>query len=193
MCFYFQTGDILAFAGRGWVSRRIALQTCTPCQLLRGRWISHVGICAAVDSRSEAYLFESTTMVDEPCAITGNRIDGVQAHWPDRRVAKCEGKVWLLRTRKHLAAAVRRRLGRFLQSCLGTPYDVPQALLSGTWLLNLTEFDAEDTSKLFCSEYVRLALEDAGIVADTNASIWTPARLVRELVQIGLYQITRIK
>ena len=108
----FEPGDLLLFAGRGLESRWIAAVTCSPAQLLAGQWFSHVGICAR-DPHGRVLLWESTTLCDLPCEITGRKIHGVQAHLPCDRLAHYDGAAWRLRLARARHAERRRKLATF--------------------------------------------------------------------------------
>ncbi len=94
----FAPGDLLFFSGRGFISAVIKAFTCWPWDWFRPSWrcVSHVGICAAYNG--ELYLFESTTLCDQPCAITGKKRAGVQAHKPEDRIASYDGHVFHAKT-----------------------------------------------------------------------------------------------
>ena len=186
---YFQPGDLLFFAGRGWESRFIAGVTCSLWQMLRGQFISHVGICATYDRK--VLLFESTTLTDLPCAIQQKAVSGSQAHEPNHRIDKYDGKVWRLRLneRDKLKERDSHRLSTYLSSTIGRPYDYAGAPLSGTKIIRLVRGLYQDTDILFCSEWCTAALKDVGKMNhDVNASTYSPARLARDLQYWGTYQ-----
>lgn len=178
-------GDVIAFAGRGPLSRAIAWKTCSWWQLLRGRWISHVGIVAPYFGRP--LLFESTTLTDLPCEFAGWPLEGVQAHAPRDRLERYEGRAWRYRLRKPLP--IRSSLTKRLVKRLGIPYDHRQACLAGThYLKRIEALDRFDGEALFCSELVTLVLIEIGVIAiDTNPSIWTPAGWCRWAEQTNTY------
>ena len=171
----FLAGDVIAFAGREWASRAIALGTCKFSQLLTGRWISHMGVIAPHDG--QALLFESTTFTDMPCAIREERVNGVQAHNPYQRLAQYEGRAWIMRPRKRVSEAQAEALAAFCLGSINAPYDYRQAVLSAVphWIKRLG-WIAPDQSLLFCDELVSMALMDAQIIGhDYNPSKATPA------------------
>jgi hypothetical protein len=186
----FQPGDLLLFAGRGFESRFIAAVTCSPAQLLAGQWFSHVGICAR-DPHGRVLLWESTTLCDLPCEITGRHARGVQAHLPSDRLAHYDGAVWRLRLaeRETLCEAESLRLTDFVLSEIGRPYDYEGAMISATWRLRFCRRLYPTLDKLFCSFYVLAALKDIGKVdKDLNPRAYSPARAARELMYWGTYQ-----
>lgn len=185
----YEPADLLFFAGTNWESRVIALATCSPWQLLKRQWFSHVGIIAPYHDR--LLIFESTTLCDEPCEIQKRRVHGPQAHEPAGRVASYRGKVWRLRLdpREKLARAQALRLSDYCASKIGDGYDYDGAGVSGTRLLRLARFLRPSLDKLFCSEYALGALRDVGVVdKDINAASYNPARLARDLQWWGTYQ-----
>src|SRR5262249_55067699 len=133
-------------------------------------------------SANAALLFESTTLCDVPCALTGKRRAGVQAHDPAARVAGYDGRVALLR----LAPAWRLNkdetalLHKWLMHVASEPYDLCGALLSGTRLFKWTALmPYPDLGSLFCSELCAAALMRLYRMPLANPSLYNPASLVR--------------
>ena len=179
-----QPGDLVAFAGRGPVSTLIQLFTCS-------RW-SHVAVCCRWSGR--LLLVESTTLSDQPCAILGRPVNGVQAHDPLERIDRYPGQVWHcpLADHERLSDRESRRLTAFLLARLGTGYDARGAIESGTrWWKRRWWAPGEDLATLFCSELCSSALEHVRRFPLVNASDFTPAGLIREAVRIGVYQPPR--
>jgi len=202
-----QTGDIVAFSGRGRTSLTIQLATCSS--------VSHVGCvaavpawqlrdlagCRVVDVAAEQLatwdeaplLFESTTLSDLPCAITGKLIQGVQAHRPGDRVQSYLGSIWRYRLtdawrETFLALDGPRRLTGHLLARIGTQYDGRGAILAGTRVVkHWWAWSKADRSSLFCSEYLASVLQHVGLFPISNASQITPAGLIRTLVAAEVY------
>lgn len=151
-------------------------------------WASHVGIVCVF--RREVYprrgmlLVESTTLCDEPCQITGKKINGVQAHRPETRIAGYAGRVWLLRpSAKHpLSHGDMWRLADAAKRWIGTPYDTAGAIRSATDL----PADGDDTA-IFCDALVYELLAEIQKVPPADSKQYTPASLVRLLVKSGQY------
>lgn len=186
----FQAGDLLLFAGRGLESRWIAAVTCSPWQLLAGQWFSHIGICAR-DPHGRVLVWESTTLCDLPCAITGRKVRGTQAHLPSERIDNYDGAAWRLRLaeREALCDAESLRLTDFVLSEIGRPYDYEGAMISATRRLRLCRRFYPTLDKLFCSFYVLAALKDIGKVdKDLNPRAYSPAHAARDLMYWGTYQ-----
>jgi len=188
----FHAGDVIVFAGRGWISRLIALGTC-PLQLLLGRGDSHIGICA--DYCGRVLLFESTTLSDMACEITGKRMRGVKAVDPRRRIEGYKGKAWILRPAEDQRADLDRSpaaaatLSEYLVDRVGVPYEQFNTLvIAGSRYLKRSWLFRQDASRLFCSEMVALVLERIQWIGRSNASTYTPNSLARKLVYEGTYQ-----
>ncbi|MGE4136427.1 MAG: hypothetical protein AB7E98_12015 [Pirellulales bacterium] len=186
----YQPGDVIVFAGRGLVSRTIALTTTTWGQFVRLQWVSHVGICAQVN-RYGLLLFESTTLVELPCVIQGRLVRGVSAHCPIERVDSYQGKVWRLRLDPHVRFDAKRSGGltRSLMSNLGKPYDARQAIMSGVPWVKRSSWTRPDRRAMFCDELVSTALIDAEIVprGTYNPSAVAPGWVVWNLIDKGFY------
>ena len=187
----FQPGDLVFFAGRGLESRWIALVTCTPWQWAQRTPFSHVGICARdPHNRGRVLIFESTTLCDLPCAITGKKEKGVQAHFPSERIRNYPGKVWRLAPTIHYALKWQQgaRLTDFLMSEIGKPYDYEGAMISATNWLRLCEWMYPTLDKVFCSYLCMAALKYCEMVdKDLNPRAYSPARMARKLPYWGLY------
>ena len=198
----FEPGDLVLFYGRDLSSRVIEWATRGP---------SHVGIVCShalvvppsgggagkppeggttSGTTSGALLFESTTLCDEPCALTGKRLAGVQAHDPASRIEGYLGQVALLRLTRawRLNLSEVGLLHNWLMHVASEPYDLPGALLSGTRLFKWTALmPYPDLGSLFCSELCAAALMRLHRMPLANPSLYNPASLVRELRRCGTY------
>ncbi|MHB1033263.1 MAG: hypothetical protein ACYC35_05050 [Pirellulales bacterium] len=201
----FRSGDLLAFSGRGCLSRWIQIGTCskwshvggiawTPkrqLQNLRRSGVLDVPEARLADWRDCYLLYEATTLVNLPCRITGRPIRGVQAHQPAERLAGYDGRAWRLRLDPdwRLSAEESTRLTAYLVSKIGRRYDERGALLSGTRLLKRHWWwGRADLATLFCSELWAGALERIGRLPIENPSTFSPAELIRAMVFHGVYQ-----
>jgi hypothetical protein len=207
---HFEPGDLVIFYGRDFSSRVIEWATRGP---------SHVGIVCphevendATESRNRKrdarpdaggfatlppkggpanmLLFESTTLCDEPCVLTGKRTSGVQAHEPVSRIASYPGDVAFLRLmpawRLHSREVV--LLHDWLMRVACEPYDLRGALVSGTRLFKWTALmPYPDLESLFCSELCAAALMRLHRLPLSNPSLYNPASLVREVRRCGTY------
>ncbi len=199
----YQAGDILLFSGRDPVSRWIKLWTLSK--------FSHVGIVAEVDeatigrAKSDGVklpspmpvlprhlVFESTTLMESPCLITGESINGVQAHDPYSRVIGYPGKVWRMRLTKDFALDPyeKRHMATSLLRYIGTDYDTKGAVKSGSRWLKEKFWPNPDLRTVFCSEYVARSLQVVGRLPLLNPSGLTPGGLYKRLKKSGVYQPT---
>jgi hypothetical protein len=180
----FEPGDLLIFYGRDLSSRVIEWATRGP---------SHVGIVCPLPARvkeDNLLLFESTTLCNEPCVLTGQFIEGVQAHEPASRIAGYPGEVALLRLMPAWRLNEREAalLYDWLMHVASVPYDLRGALLSGTRLFKWTALmPYADLESLFCSELCAAALMRLHRLPLSNPSLYNPASLVRELRRCGTY------
>ncbi len=189
---YFTPGDTLWFCGRGFESRLVGLWTASLKQLWHGQLISHCGVIA--QHRGKIKHFESTTLNDMACDEARRLVRGVQVNDPHKRIMGYSGRVYLARPRKPLSVEQSQLLTASCQAFLGTPYDMPGALLAGThWLKR--HFDA-DRTYAFCDEFMSFVLMDAEKITEGlyNPSEKTPAWLARWLVRMGIYKpLVRLK
>jgi hypothetical protein len=173
-----KAGDLIGYSGRSWISYGVNLATGG----LPGWGISHVGILAhAPDGR--LLLFESTSLDNPPCAITGKPIHGTQAHPFEDMTREYDGRVYHYPFYRQLFADEDARLTEFLLDTIGTPYDMLGAFRSAGIGLSFVEslFRPANLETIFCSEMVAAAYAVIGLHATTNVSRWSPNRLVRHL------------
>lgn len=161
-------GDVIAFGGYGFVSRTIKKITRFP--------VSHCGVVLSTSVGSGISLvqiMESTSL--------GDGFAGVQVTRMSDRVRLYDGDLWWLplspENRESLDVTA---LTSFLLAQRGKEYDAPQAIGSA---IDIIPDQREDLDKLFCSELVTAALEEASILNGINASEQTPA----DVCQFGIY------
>jgi hypothetical protein len=143
-----------------------------------------------VVKETRALLFESTTLCDEPCVLTGRRRDGVQAHDPDQRIASYRGAVSRMRLTRawRLSGHEIGILREWLRSVASEPYDLRGAIISGTRLFKWSALmPYPDLASLFCSELCAAALMRLHRMPLENPSAYNPASLVRVLRRCGTY------
>ena len=181
---HFEAGDLLIFYGRELTSRVIEWFTLGP---------SHVAIvCPHGDDGP--LLFESTTLCNEACVLTGQPVKGVQAHEPWSRIAGYPGAVARLRLMPawRLSSRETELLHRWLLHVADEPYDLRGAILSGTRFFKWTALMRyPDLDSLFCSELCAAALMRLHRLPLTNPSLFNPASLVREVRRCGTYAAPR--
>ena len=167
-------GDIICFGGKGSVSSVIK-------KITRSN-VSHVGTILQVNVPTINSFFinqiiESTSLGDGEAGVKINRMSD--------HIKNYNGDMWWLKlneeTRSELHIPI---FYRYLLSQVGKPYDAPQAILSA---LDIIPDSKENFDKLFCSELVAAALEEAGIFKDINASEITPA----DVCKFGIFSDVR--
>jgi hypothetical protein len=180
----FKPGDIIGYSGQGWISTIINLGSYG----LPWNGLSHVGIVGWKSRGGGHLVFESTSLCDIPCEITGLRVKGVQAHTIEDSVREYRGKVWHYPLYRSLYNHEIGRLVASLTKAVGVPYDVKGAVRAGGVGLSALEalLRGQDLSLLFCSEFVAAMLACTGVFPTTNASRWSPNRLVRTLRRHGI-------
>ena len=178
-----KAGDVIGFSGESWVSFLINIGTYG----IPFWGVSHVGVMAhAADGR--LLLFESTTLEDVPCEISGVCFNGTQAHSLEKIVARYKGKVWHYPLCRPLYENEDKRLTEFLMGTLHTPYDAMGAFRSAgvgfSWFESCLR--EQDLHHIFCSEWVAAAFTNIGIFQTDDAARWNPNLLVRTLRHKGL-------
>ena len=173
-----KAGDVIGFSGRSWISA--AINVGTYAIPLFG--ISHVGIMAH-DDKGRLLIFESTSLDDLPCEISGEVFTGTQAHKLEDIVRVYKGRVYHYPLYRPLYPNEDERLTQFLMETIHTPYDMMGAFRSGgvglSWFESLLR--PQDLSTIFCSEWIAAALAVVGLFQTSNASRWSPNRLTRRL------------
>lgn len=170
----FEPADLLAFCGRSWSSRAIALATCKFSQLFRRQWISHLSIVAEHEGTLKNW--ESTSMCPLPCDIQGKRVSGVQCHDLVEELAAYPGVVWLLRLRDPLNKLQREKLAKYCLAQIGKPYDWQQAGMAWTpHVVKRWGWITASDSHLFCDEFCNFCLFHLRIRGDFNPSKVSPA------------------
>ena len=171
-------GDVIGFSGRGWASALINVGTYG----IPFFGLSHVGIMARVPD-GRLLLFESTSLSDLPCVLSGESFVGTQAHELREAVAAYPGKAYLYPLYRPLYRNEDGRLTQFLMETVHTPYDLMGAFRSAgvgiSWIESL--FREQDLTSIFCSEWIASALSIIGVFPTSNASRWSPNKLVRHL------------
>lgn len=180
-----RAGDVLCCWGTDPLSVAISGYTFGP---------SHVGM--VLDFWPHGLLLvESTTLLDTPCRITGQHVAGVQANEIGPRIAAYRdngGRVecW----RPAAGFTLTRQQLDFLatlayEELLGRPYDVAQAIGSGTHILKRRlqrwGLAGGDTRRFFCSELVATLLMRVGLMKVDNPSDYSPAKLRGEIKRTG--------
>ncbi len=171
-------GDVIGFSGRGWASALVNIGTYG----IPFFGISHVGIMAKA-SDERLLLFESTSLSNLPCALSGENFVGTQAHVLSEVVASYPGRVYHYPLYRPLYPNEDARLTQFLMATVHTPYDLMGAFRSTGVGISWIEswFREQDLTEIFCSEWLASALSMIGIFPTSNASRWNPNRIIRHL------------
>jgi len=171
-------GDVIGFSGRSWSSAFINIGTYA----LPFFGISHVGIMSKA-SDGRLLLFESTSLSNLPCALSGENFVGTQAHVLADTVAAYPGRIYHYPLYRPLYRNEDTRLTQYLMETVHTPYDLMGAFRSAgvgiSWIESL--FREQDLTTIFCSEWLASAFSIIGVFPTSNASRWNPNKLVRHL------------
>jgi hypothetical protein len=159
-------GDMLSFSGKGFVSELIKLRTGSP--------ISHVaGVYGNYDSipgqPPQVLIMESTSICDQPDAISGEVIKGVQMHSLQTRAAMYEGDIFWHQLKHPLRDDQWERMTQWLNEkhSKKTKYDTRQAIMSVIDWVDVFGFASEkDFSELFCSELIAAWYQKGGLISE---------------------------
>lgn len=166
--YMFQSGDVLGFVGRGWLSAFINLVTFGIPRVS----ISHVGLI--IVEENDVYVVES---------LLGKGV----VKRPYSESVRGE-TVYLYPLSRETYAHEDRRIRRVANSIVGVPYSERKAFWAGGFLTHIIGYWTmrENSRGLFCSEAVSLVLSEAGPLSTGSFSSWSPNRLVRHLVRAGI-------
>lgn len=171
-------GSIVGFSGKDLAANIINVMT--------GGWphwgLSHVGILSYHDEYG-LLLYESTTFNKTPCVIQKKLFSGAQAQYPSNKVFDYDGRVWLYPPRVPLRPWETKNLQTYLNSTVGTPYDMIGAIRSGGNLFNWLEskLHKENKARIFCSEWCAAAWDSFERFDTDKMSRWNPNRYIREM------------
>jgi len=195
-------GDVLACYGTDVVSRIISLGTSSLLAPRGTRFApSHVAIVAEIDG--DRLWCESTMHSERECILSRRLVRGVQVHYAEDRVrdyVERGGRVVVFRLSPidaltHEEQKTITQIIRDFVSVQAT-YDTIGALISGTRIFKrtrliplLSNWLPIDLDALFCSEMIAAILQRAGRMNRDNPTKFSPANLVRTLVNQGTYKI----
>lgn len=189
-----QPGDILACYGHDWPSWLISFFTASlrrPSQLRLGP--SHVAMVAEHPRRGLIWV-ESTSMCDRPCIFRGKPVSGVQAHYPENRISDYLAggghvELWRLNDYWKINPMEPWEAVRGFFDDREIRYDMRGAITSGTRILcRVLSWLETDIERLFCSELLATVLMHMHRLPLHNATMYNPARLLRHLHRINVYQ-----
>jgi hypothetical protein len=182
-----QPGDIIGFSGNGWPSVLINLASYG----IPWWSLSHVGIMG--EHEGKLLLFESTTLNDDSCEVTGQLHKGSQAHSLAKKLATYKGKIWHYPLYRRLFDHERERLNAFLAATIGLPYDAIGAFRAGglgfSWIES--KLREADLHSLFCSEWCAAAHAEIGLFPTDNGSRWNPNLFCRTQRRMGILKKPR--
>lgn len=166
-----QTGDVIAFSGRGLFSQIIKLRINCP--------ISHVGIVVRSNDTTGLFadsvlLLESTTLTKGLDADGMDVIKGVQMRWLSQVVESYDGDVSIYQLKNYPTPENEKKMIDWLREkkFQKTAYDYKQIAYLGFKTKNLKD---NENSTLFCSELVAKCLQKLGILSeDYHPSLMTP-------------------
>ena len=178
-----QTGDVIAYNGRGPLSTVIRWVTGYP---------THVALVSRTqdtDGKTRIQCIESTSM-----KIGGDRIIGVQRTYLSERVQNYKGDIWWLPLKSSLSGSIKRRQDYFdnlLQARDGSRYDFLGALREGWSNIFPRLFPIKDVDKrFFCSALVAYVLSNMGILPGRiNHRTVSPRELCRFKIYAHAKQI----
>jgi hypothetical protein len=154
--------------------------------------LSHVAMLAQNPETGFLSVWESTSSSPLVCEVRRNLVSGVQCHAVAGWVNAYPGRVYhyALRPEHRLDAERAAELGRWWYTRVDAGYD-----RLGAWrardlplraLLRLLGLGREDLHLMFCSEGCAAAWRAAGVWEPPDASAWSPNRLARTAVEVGL-------
>jgi hypothetical protein len=178
-----KAGDVLAFGGTDLPSEvvRLATRSC----------FVHVAIVFANDPNfatqnphnDSILIVESHIDASLPSVGTGKAALGVQMQWLSQRLVTYDGKLWWSPLTVPLSAQGILTMQTWLRQMESEqiPYDFTQAIEVGVAAFTQAQRQLLcDSSALFCSELVTMALQLAGALDDSiNPSAQTPADVMQ--------------
>ncbi len=181
----YRPGDVIGFSSCGCAGLAINV-----CSLGLPFWdLSHVGLVGWHPEKPSLLVYESTGLINTPCAVTGQVINGVQGHRLHSRIRSYRGHVWHYPLALPLPDWHARLMSQWCIRHLGRDYDEMGAFrVRDTPLgwLRRRLFGEEDLRAMFCSEFVAAGLRYVGKFQTDNASHWNPNALCRRLRARGI-------
>jgi hypothetical protein len=162
------TGDVVLFAGKGFVSGIVKFFS-------RSKW-SHVGIIVKSNDLNMVLIWESTGLSKVKDMDTGEIRIGVQTVTLSDRLDEYKGEVWVRQYDGRVTKKMIGILAEFRRESKGKPYEknywqLAKSLLDFSWLRP----NKRDVSSLFCSELVAESLQRMGLMTnDLPSNEFTP-------------------
>lgn len=195
-----QPGDIVACWGTDPMSLWISFWTSL-IALFKGplklKWApSHVAMIGRYQQLPA--WFESTSKCEHACLYEGKPDNGVQVHAIETRIhdyLKQGGRIAVYRLSPLAEQVVdTEQIDLLLNCCLerDIKYSFAGAGGSGTHIFALGRFVPNvDYVDVYCGEYLSAVCQNLGLLNRRDARHHNPGRLMRELVQTGVYVLHR--
>ena len=166
------TGDLVFFAGNGFISRLIRFATLSP--------YSHVAIVLRTAANDRVTLMESTSLM--------KGVRGVSMTYLSERLKDYEGRADIAILSKDARATLNAEACRdFLYRCVGKPYDTRGAFWAGVGQLFRIP-GKERLDSLFCSELADAAHRAGGLCVGGDHTP-TPEELAQRPIIGAFYRV----
>ncbi len=169
---HFQTGDIILYGGRSFLSYLIKLFGWSP-------W-SHVGIVVKLSKFDKLLFFQTTPSKRLKDVILKKNIQGVQINFLEDFIKNEDGTVAWRRLKAARNEELRDGLQEYISDSIGKPYEkdlleIARANYDGP----LGGNEEETLDSLFCSELVAEAYQQMGLLpcdknGGRNSNEYTP-------------------
>lgn len=170
-----ETFDLVYFCQLGtWTGPFVAL--------FSGKMVTHMGLMWKHPVSGELYVFESVRHKDDARDIAsggrkhlGVRLTSLETKLrrPDERYFVCIQKIDIDSPRHRLECT--QKLDRFIMSHTNIQFEQNvSSFFFNQWPVSWNPYCREDTSSLFCSELVALALRECGLLigVDNVSAVW---------------------
>ena len=147
---------------------------------------SHVAILADHPLLNELLVWESSSRSRLPCLLQERDVSGVQAHRIEEWIAADRGRYWYYPLGVPLFGSQPRDLTDWLDHEIGRQYDSIGAFRARDFTCIERWLGRENLETLFCSELVAAAWRQIGVWHTGNASRWSPNRLIRTALEVGI-------
>jgi len=178
-----RTGDVIAFANKGWLGRLISWSTFGP--------VTHVGMVVTLRPESNGHVLDHRVVqVADSTSLEGRKGTGLGLL--SQRIREHKGPVWWL----PLADEVREQFNttaclQWLRKHEEARYDFWQAVRAGVGdKLPIPQFVLRSYRRLYCSELAAGGLQaGSALPAKLNPARETPMELVRRHIYSPEYYL----
>lgn len=153
-----QTGDVVLFKGKGWISWLIE------------KWCSLVSCGKRVKSSHVGWLWveRGRVLLHESTMIRGG-FKGVRLIPFSEVVETYSGRIWIRHLQTKRTPSFMKKFKAFVSETLGKPYEEdPFQLIRSCWFF--TRSKKEDKKSYFCSELVAAGFKELGLICTEAAS-----------------------